>query len=182
MTPDIHSFADIHTHGRTGPGMVCSVEPGDVLEGEYGSAWYSVGIHPWSTAGDIPEVLYERLEAMAADPRVVAIGEAGLDALRGGSPEVQEAVFARQAAIATKMNKPLVVHCVRRYGRLMELHRTFSPHSLWIVHGFRGKPELARQLAAAGIGVSLGAPRPDIAVVVPPELLFAETDEAWLPE
>lgn len=179
MTPDLHRFADIHTHGRTGPAMVCSIEPDESLEGDYGSAWYSVGIHPWSTVDAVPEELFGRLEAMVADSRVVAIGEAGLDALRGGPAERQEAVFMRQAAIAEKVEKPLVVHCVRRYGRLMELHKAFAPRQLWIVHGFRGKPELARQLAAAGIGISLGQARPDIEAVVPASLLFRETDENY---
>jgi len=147
------------------------------MQGAFGSAWYSVGIHPWSTVCEVPDELFDRLSTMVADPRVVAVGEAGLDALRGGPTERQEAVFLRQAAIAEKAGKPLVVHCVRRYGRLMELHKAFSPQQLWIVHGFRGKPELARQLVAAGIGISLGEPRADIEAVVPPRLLFFETDE-----
>lgn len=178
MKPDIHDFADIHTHGRTGPDMVCSIEPGTPMSGDYGSVWYSAGIHPWSTVKEIPEDSFKLLEAMASDPRVVAIGEAGLDALRGGPAERQEAVFMRQAALAEKAEKPLVIHCVRRYGRLMELHKAFRPQQLWIVHGFRGKPELARQLAAAGIGISLGEARLDIEAVVPAGLLFRETDEA----
>lgn len=176
MTTDLHLFDDIHTHGHTGPSVVCSIEPSEEMTGAPGSVWYSVGVHPWSTVADIPDALFDRLEALAADPRVVAVGEAGLDALRGGPAERQESVFMRQASIAEKVGKPLIVHCVRRYGRLMELHRAFSPRQLWIVHGFRGKPELARQLAAAGIGISLGEARPDIESVVPPALLFRETD------
>ena len=176
MIPDLHSFNDIHTHGRTGPGVVCSIEPDEPMDGVPGSAWYSVGIHPWSTGHEVPEELFARLEAMVADGRVVAVGEAGLDALRGGPAQRQEAVFMRQAAIAEKTGKPLVVHCVRRYGRLMELHKAFAPRQLWIVHGVRGKPELARQLSAAGIGISLGKPDPAVEAVVPPSLLFRETD------
>lgn len=176
MSRDIRSFADIHSHRCSGPDVVRSVEPGDPMPGSYGTVWYSVGIHPWNTGSAVGEAEYAELERLAADPRVVAVGECGLDALRGGASDVQEAAFLRQAAIAEKVAKPLIIHCVRRYGRLMELHHELKPRQLWIVHGFRGKPELARQLAAAGIGISLGIPRPDIAAVVPPPLLFAETD------
>lgn len=176
MNPDLHSFDDIHTHGRTGPRMVCSIEPGDEMTGTLGSAWYSVGIHPWSTTAEIPESLFQKLREIAADPRVVAIGEAGLDALRGGPADRQNDVFIRQIAISETLQKPLIVHCVRRYGRLLELHKELSPRQLWIVHGFRGKPELARQLAAAGLAISLADPRPDIEAVVPQSLLFRETD------
>ena len=176
MIPDLHSFSDIHTHGHVGPDVVCSIEPSEPLIGDYGQAWYSVGIHPWSTVSAVSDDTFDRLEAMAADPRVVAVGEAGLDAVRGGDAAIQEDVFVRQALLAEKVEKPLVVHCVRRYGRILELHKAISPRQLWIIHGFRGKPELARQLSAAGIGISLALPRPEIEAIVPPSLLFHDTD------
>lgn len=176
MIPDLHSFADIHTHSHTGPDVVRSIEPTEQLTGDYGHAWYSAGIHPWSTVSAVSDDTFGRLETMAADPRVVAVGEAGLDALRGGDAAVQEAIFVRQAVLAEKVEKPLVIHCVRRYGRILELHKALAPRQLWVIHGFRGKPELARQLSAAGIGISIAAPRPDIESIVPPHLLFHETD------
>lgn len=172
----IYDFADIHSHSRTGPDVVRSVEAGDPMPGKYGEVWYSIGIHPWHTDSYISEEQFELLEKLAADRRVVALGECGLDALRGGNPEAQESVFIRQALMAEKLGKPLIIHCVRRYGRLLELYKQLKPRQLWIVHGFRGKSELARQLAGAGIGISLGAPRPEIEAVVPPHLLFYETD------
>lgn len=173
---NLHSFADIHAHTRIAPDTVCSVEPGAPMPGPYGEAWYSVGIHPWSTDKIVSDETLAALDALAADPRVVAIGEAGLDALRGGPQDYQEKIFLHQAALAESTGKPLVVHCVRRYGRLMELHRELRPSQLWVVHGFSGKPELARQLSAAGIGISLRSPRPDIEAIVPSTLLFHESD------
>ncbi len=177
MTPDLHNFADIHTHRGTAPDAIMSVEPSATLTGDYGSAWYSVGIHPWSTSDKVPEEWWEHLAAMLADPRVVAVGEAGLDKKRGGSPEYQEEVFRRQAALAEAVGKPLIIHCVGRYGRLIELHAELRPSVLWVVHGFTGKPELARQLSARGIGISLGRRAPEgVGAVVPEQLLFRETD------
>lgn len=141
--------------------------------------WYSVGIHPWDTDQPICESQWVELEKLARDAQVAAIGECGLDALRGGDSAVQEEVFRRQVAIAEKVEKFLVIHCVRRYGRLMDLRRELQPKQRWIVHGFCGKPELARQLTAAGIELSLrpGCPREQELRAIKPEIYFYnETD------
>ncbi|MBD5232868.1 MAG: hydrolase TatD [Bacteroidales bacterium] len=177
MIPDLHSFADIHTHSGPSADAVLSVEPDAALVGKYGEAWYSVGIHPWSTVDEVSEATWVRLEQLVEDPRVVAVGEAGLDKKRGGDTARQEEVFRRQAALAEKTGKPLIIHCVGRYGRIIELHKELRPQSLWIIHGFTGKPELARQLVAEGFGISLGL-RSDhaLADIIPPERLFRETD------
>lgn len=178
VMPNLHDFSDIHTHGRTGPGIITSVEPRQGMDGEYGLSWYSVGIHPWSTSEHIPESEFGLLEQMVADPRTVAVGECGFDRNRGGSQDYQHEVFLRHVALSEKYQKPLIIHCVGRYGLLMDLHRRLHSTQLWVVHGFTGKPELARQLTDAGIAVSLGArSRPETAAVVPPALLFHETDE-----
>lgn len=174
---ELHRFSDIHTHGHTAPDIVTSIEPHQEMTGEYGKAWYSVGIHPWSTSVPVDEHEFELLRQMAADPRTVAIGECGFDRNRGGSADYQRDIFLRHVDISEKMEKPLVIHCVGRYGMLMDLHRKLKPRQLWIVHGFTGKPELARQLAAEGIAISLGLrSRPEVADAVPQSLLFRETD------
>ena len=162
---ELHRFSDIHTHGHTAPDIVTSIEPHQEMTGEYGKAWYSVGIHPWSTSVPVDEHEFELLRQMAA-----AQG-------RGSSADYQRDIFLRHVDISEIMEKPLVIHCVGRYGMLMDLHRELRPRQLWIVHGFTGKPELARQLAAEGIAVSLGQrSRPEVADAVPQALLFHETD------
>lgn len=172
-------FDDIHTHGRTGPGMITSVEPGEDMVGLPGAAWYSVGIHPWSTATEPGDDVFRQLEAALRDERVVAVGECGLDALRGGSAACQEAVFRRQAELAERAGLPVIIHCVRRFGRLMELRRELRPEQPWIIHGFRGKRELARQLLAAGFDLSAGPGAPPwLEEAVPPGRLFRESDTA----
>lgn len=176
-TPPLSHFKDIHTHGRTGADIICSVEPCEGLTGQYGTAWFSVGIHPWSTVEHIDAATWDALEKLAADSRVVAIGEAGLDKHRGGSQAYQEEVFLRHVQLSEKLRKPLVIHCVSRYGRMLELRQNLNPTQLWIIHGFSGKPELARQLVAAGFGISLGhRAAPALAATVPPNRLFHETD------
>ena len=117
------------------------------------------------------------LAEQASDPRVDAIGEAGLDALRGGDILYQEETFKKQVEISEQLGKPMIIHCVRAFDRLLRLRKELRPSQLWIVHGFRGKPELARQLVDAGCAISLGKKfNPDVRAIVPPQLLFRESD------
>ena len=177
MTPAPEYFDDIHIHGRTGARMLTSISPDDEIRTAPGEAWYSVGIHPWNTAEAPDELTWSRLGAIASDPRVAAIGECGLDALRGGGSELQEEIFLRQAELAERTGKFMVLHCVRRYGRLMELRKAFKPRQRWIIHGFRGKPELARQLLAAGFELSIHRDTGEALRSALPEYhFFSETD------
>lgn len=177
MIPPLSQFKDIHTHGRTAANIVTSVEPDDELGGEYGTAWYSVGIHPWSTTEQIRPETIERLNTLAEDKRVVAIGEAGFDKNRGGSTEYQTEIFLLHVKLAETTGKPLIIHCVGRYGRLLELHRQLKPTRPWIIHGFSGKPELARQLVNEGFYFSLKSDAPARQYgIIPAERLFTETD------
>lgn len=176
--PDLHRYADIHSHradmALRGDTVVC-IEPGTpMLPG----GTYSVGLHPWSTVRPLTLGQLTALWRDASDARCVAVGECGLDALRGGPEGRQEAVFALQARMADRLGKPLIIHCVRRYDRLLALRRSLRPHVEWIIHGFRGKPALARQLLAAGISLSLG-PRhnPDTAAIIPEHRRYSESDE-----
>lgn len=180
MTPEPEYFDDIHAHTRTGERILTSVRPAEMPAHPEPGTWYSVGIHPWDTSEPISDRDWTLIETLASHPQVAAIGEAGLDAVRGGDRATQEAVFRRQAALAEKYSKFLMIHCVRRYGRIMELKRELNPSVRWIIHGFCGKPELARQLIAAGFGLSLRRECPretELRDTFPNTYFFSETDK-----
>lgn len=167
-------FRDIHTHNLdAGPDAIINLPFGADIPAE---GAYSMGIHPWDTESTTDADI-ERLAAIARDERIVAIGECGLDALRGATLDRQEQIFLQQAAISEAVGKPLIIHAVRTHGRIAELRRRLKPAQKWIIHGFRGKPQLARQLLDAGCDISLGALfNPAVPSVVPPGRLHAETD------
>ncbi len=173
---------DIHTHRRECPSRaaILNINPGEPLPPN--PSYLSIGVHPWDTDKDNIEQALEEVEHIADNPRIVAIGECGIDMLRGATPERQEAIFERQAMIAEKAGKPLIIHCVRATDRLLRLHRELRPTVAWIVHGFRGKPETAMQLLRAGIFVSLGENfNPATAAALPKGSYFIETDDSDLP-
>jgi TatD DNase family protein len=139
---------------------------------------YSVGIHPWKTA----DVMADRLQALAAVARheqVVAIGETGLDALRGAPLNVQWDIFNRHIELAEALGKPLIVHMVRTSQQVLKAWRESGRAVAWVIHGMRGKPQVARPLLDAGFYLSFG-PRfnPDTAAITPLEQMLIETDDS----
>ena len=150
----------------------------------------SVGTHPHHAAEE-PDVTADELVALARHPKVVAIGEAGLDYHYDNSPrEAQEKGFRTHIAAARATGLPLVIHArdadadVARILEEETARGTFS----FVLHCFTGAPELARRGIALGGFVSFsgvltfknsGALR-DVARQVPLDRLLVETDAPYL--
>ncbi len=148
----------------------------------------SIGLHPWFVAGAAAG-WPARLEARLRSMPWVGVGEAGLDlARRGGgmaSPEAQEAAMLLQARIAMDLGRPLALHGVRAWGRVLELLRPLGHHSGgWLLHSFSGPAELVPALAELGAWFSFSgtitrhrATRSHAAArAVPADRLLVETD------
>lgn len=178
---------DFHTHDLhtpPGAGIVCL--PREVLVTPQAfsptpGALYAAGIHPWWTdtlcdAATLARYL-AHLDKLAAHPQVVQIGECGLDALRGAPLDVQRSIFDAQIAISEARHKPVTIHCVRAFDRLLQAHKQLRPTQQWTIHGFRGKPALARQLLAAGFDLSFGPQHnAESYAITPPHRRHDETD------
>lgn len=172
-------IADCHTHNLVATNAIISVAPD--FDRFDPSKPYSVGIHPWRTTAATDDN-FQRLEYLAAMSHVVAIGEAGIDRNRGAERNRQIAIFRRQAELAESVGKPLIIHCVGGWNDILQVRRELNPQQPWIAHGFRGKPELARQLINAELYISLGERfNPAAVEIIPLERLFVETDESKLP-
>lgn len=170
---------DIHTH-RPAPGAIVNVDPVDpvTLDRQY---LYSVGLHPWNSDRVTMEAL-ARLDTFAADPAVVAIGETGLDALRGAAIDFQQHLFDHHVGLSESLRKPLIIHAVKTFPLVIAARRRHNPAMPWIIHGFRGKPQLAEELLRHGFYLSVGARvNPASLAVIPPDRLLAETDDSRLP-
>ena len=173
---------DTHTHTVRPDAAVC-IDPTDLPDSfePAEGVCYSVGIHPWN-AHRATERDIALLRRLAAHPAVIAIGEAGLDANAEASPEVQAELLRLHIALSEANAKPLVLHMVRGWDTLLAMRRETAPREAWIVHGFRGKPELARQLVRAGLYLSYGERfNPAAVAATPADRLLVETDESQLP-
>ncbi|MGM9847679.1 MAG: TatD family hydrolase [Muribaculaceae bacterium] len=166
MILDFHHHGDISTEAVTS----FSVEE-EIPQGE---GFISVGIHPWKEFSAMDFVI---LESRLADKRVVAIGESGLDRVRGADIEIQKRIFMVQAQMSEKHGLPLVIHAVKSTDLLIPIKNKFCPQMPWIIHSFRGKEILAEQLLRAGFYLSIGERfNPDAVRAIPDSRLLLETD------
>ncbi len=148
----------------------------EVAKETIGRHSFSCGIHPWYSEDSENQMAY--LKEIVADPRIVAIGETGLDKLKGPSFDIQIPVFKEHIALSEKLKKPLVIHCVKAWDELIKIFTEVRPTQPWILHGYRGKPELTGRLIDLGFYFSVGD---EINVLsmefIPIERIFCETDE-----
>ena len=172
---------DIHTHRPAsvpGEAIVCC--PPEAFKPQEGN-WYSIGIHPWLLEGsDWKEAAYKaHFESQVSHPQVLAVGEAGLDKCITTPLESQMDALRYQARVAEDTGKPLVLHLVKATAELLALRHELKPRVPWIIHGFRGKAQLAEDLARHGMYLSFGARYQAEALRhTPADRLFLETDES----
>lgn len=164
-------FANIHTH-LPEDNAVVNIEPEQLPDD---SGWFSIGIHPWRACE--ADTLWPMVEKAALHPHVVAIGECGLDAVRGPALDIQTPVFERHVQLSEALGKPLIIHAVRTWPQLISVRKLLKPQQEWIIHGFRGKAELAAELLRHGFSLSFGKIYNQQAFdITPPERRYRETD------
>lgn len=141
--------------------------------------YISVGIHPWYlTEANFSEQWRWLTESVRSE-RVVAIGEAGLDKAVEVPFELQLSAFRRVIGVADEYGFPLIIHAVKASNEILELKKKLRPRNPWIIHGFRGKKELAQAYLRNGIYLSYGARYQEEALrSTPLDYLFLETDES----
>lgn len=157
------------------------------LAEEYPHVLASVGVHP-HVAGDIPEEYMRRLGAWASHPRVVAVGEIGLDYHYDFRPrDVQMRCFERQLELARRVKLPALYHLREAWGDFLPMLRR-GEIPFGVMHCFSGSVETARECLDAGLYISLAGPVTfrnarslhEVARFAPPDRLVVETDSPYL--
>lgn len=175
----MENYWDIHTHCPSGipDREILCCQPEDFRP--LPRHWYSLGIHPREVDGKITHM--DAIRNGVCHPQVLAVGEIGLDKLAEAPMQEQEEAFALQLKIAAEAGKPVIIHLVRAWDRLLLLKKSV-PEVTCIIHGFRGKAQLAEELVRHGFCLSFGERfQPDALRAVPHNRLFMETDESRLP-
>lgn len=166
---------DIHTHSLR-PNAIINSTPIDF--NPQTGYYYSIGIHPWDSAETTRSLLTE-LDRLAMHPSILAIGECGIDKLRGAEAQRQIEIFTHHIHLAERLQKPLIIHSVKSYNEIIELHKAIKPTVAWIIHGFRANPTIATELLKCGIYLSYGNKyNPESLKVTPRTHLLLETDTA----
>jgi TatD DNase family protein len=199
---------DVHTHTKLASKSITTIE--NICVASTSSAtssvvisedqqFFSVGVHPWSIVQDqdsekqirtYSERLYQAiLGVREADVshRIVAIGETGLDKHISTSLELQKHMFEIHVVLAEEVQKPIIIHCVRSFGEVLQIRKRLHSTVPWIFHGFNRNYTIARQIIEAGCYCSFGdvlfsEHSPHRSVITQlwdefPKRIFLETDD-----
>jgi len=162
------------------------------LAARYDSVHAAVALHPNEAGrGAATDEALREIEALAALPQVVAVGETGLDHYRTEGEDghrLQEESFRAHIEIAKRTGTALVIHDRDAHEDVLRVLRSEGPPDRVVFHCFSGDAEMARACAAAGWYMSFAGPvtfRPNDALraaaqVAPVELLLVETDAPFL--
>lgn len=157
--------------------------------------WAAIGLHPWwvaelTAAGAVTEATFkQQLRDYLQQPRVVAVGECGLD----GSLELplaeQLPLLEWQLDVACELDLPLILHGHKAHNELLRLLSRYRPRAGGVIHAFAGSQELARQYWRLGFYLGVGGtityPRAGKTrrsiCAMPLESLLLETDAPDMP-
>ncbi|SIS66304.1 TatD DNase family protein [Kaistella chaponensis] len=171
------NFFDFHHHNFEKECGIFNLKFNDELP----ESIFSAGIHPHSISLAVEdEFLW--LKEISKLSNCVAIGECGLDGLVDVEEKLQEEVFERQVYLANEIKKPLIIHCVRRFSRLIHF-RKLSKVPM-IVHGFNKRKTIGDDLLKNDFYLSFGKSvlynvnLQEFLKEFPLDRLFLETDSA----
>ncbi len=136
---------------------LASSEAGIELAERHDCCYATVGIHPHD-AKDCDDAALARLEELSQNPKVVAVGETGLDFYRNKSPkEAQIATFRAQLDLAKRRSLPVVVHDRDAHAETMDILEASGPTNV-VWHCFAGDGAMAARVRQRGWLISAGGP------------------------
>jgi TatD DNase family protein len=178
-------------------GVVAAITVGDTVASSrwcvsaanaHPDVYAAVAVHPTEVNG-LGDSDYAELERLARDPRVVAVGETGLDYYWDRTaPELQREHFRRHIDLAKRIGKPLMIHDRDAHADVLRTLREEGAPTEVIFHAFSGDVAMARECVDAGYVLSFpgvitfrNAPAlREAAAVVPLDQLLVETDAPFL--
>ncbi len=151
--------------------------------------WATVGVHPHD-ADKVDEAVLADLRQLAGQPKVVAIGEIGLDFYRDLSPrEAQREVFRKQLELAVEVGLPVSLHDRNATDEVLAILEEYSGRLAGVAHCFSGNAKQARKYLALGFYLGVDGPVTypkndplrQVLASAPANRLLVETDCPYLP-
>lgn len=159
------------------------------LANRFDNIYASIGIHPHD-ASKVSEQDWLAIESLVREPKVIAIGETGLDYYRNRSPhEDQQRIFRKHLTLAKTHNLPVIIHCREADSDCLTILQEHKNGNLrGVVHCFSGTREMARKYIELGFYISFAGPITfsnvnslrEVAKSIPVERVLLETDCPFL--
>jgi TatD DNase family protein len=166
------------------------------LAEQYEAVYAAVGVHPHG-AKKLDGAMLAQLRDLTQKPKVVAVGEIGLDYYRDLSPrDVQRRAFQAQLAWAARLGKPVIIHDRDAHDEILEaltdwaagLENSTLAGRLGVLHTFSGDLDMAKKAIDLGFYISISGPvtyrnarqLPGIVRALPLDRLLVETDCPFL--
>jgi TatD DNase family protein len=150
--------------------------------------WATVGIHPHQ-ASQFNEGILDILRKLCENPRVVAVGEIGLDYYRNlSAKEAQRKAFRAQLLFAAELKLPVVIHDRDAHAEILDMLSEFKGEIRGVMHYFSGSREMAEECIESGFYISFAGPvtfpdsinQHEIAKRIDLNRMLLETDSPWL--
>jgi TatD DNase family protein len=179
-------YFDIHSHHLSNQAdivQIMNVMPYCIIEGDQ-LGYFSCGMHPWYIGNDLNISQLEQWLDECRKPNLVAIGECGLDKLRGPDIKIQEEIFWLHVKISEELRKPIIIHCVKALNEIIQYRKKMQPQQPWILHGFNGNVQTIEQCVKLGFYFSLNRnclKKRDLSSwlsAIPFNRLFLESDDS----
>ncbi|MDY6800163.1 MAG: TatD family hydrolase [Bacteroidota bacterium] len=120
-----------------------------------GKIFFTAGLHPWHADQMKLEKIEKKLEELIFRKKIIAIGETGLDKLKGVNWNTQIRVFKKHIEISEKYQLPLVIHSVKAHNEILKLKKDTRPNANWVIHNFTGSSQMAMDFIDHGFYLSI---------------------------
>lgn len=173
--------------------LVPSAYPKDIEEvmelvEKYDNVYGMLGVHP-SEVKDWTDDLIDKIKELSKNPKIVAIGEIGLDYYWDKSfNDLQKEVFTKQIKLANELNLPISIHDREAHKDTFDILKEHNNGSKIVMHCFSGSVEFAKECIKEGYYIALGGvvtfknavKMKEVAENIPLEYLLLETDAPYL--
>lgn len=127
----------------------------DLIISNNDKIFFTAGLHPWHA--DILEEaeIKSKLEELVKSKTILAIGETGIDKLKGPDLDLQTSVFKYHIEIADNYNLPLIIHSVKAHNEIFKFKKETKSKVPWVIHHFNGSKKAALDFIDHGFYLSV---------------------------